>query len=239
MTRIVDLTHTVSPLTPRSTDHPQVEFKSVRWFSRHGIRTHTVYASLHSGTHIDAPSLYLPDGYNIDDIPIERLFGPGIILDVRRDEWGVIGAADLDAIGHDVQEGDNVILCCGWGQYYGRDEEKYQLRSPGLDKSGVDWLVSRGVNAVGIDASSSEHVFMRLPQWKGVRPDIFGDVDADPAQFPSAYGHTELFRNDILVVDHVGGPLDSLLGVRCTIGLMCAKYGGVEGAPARVFALVD
>lgn len=239
MSQIVDLTHPLSPKTPRSSDHPEVTFATIRWFSRHGIHTRTVYASLHSGTHVDAPSLYEPEGPNIDDIPISRLMGPGTVLDCRRDAWGVISGDDLEKVGKDVREGDIVILCTGWGRFYGRDEETYQLKSPGLDRSGVDWLVSKKLNFVCADQPSAEHPFMRLPQWKSLRPDIFGDVTADPEQFPRSYAHKQLFAHDTLMADHIGGDLPSLIGKRMTIGIMCAKYAGVEGAPARVFAILD
>lgn len=238
MPTIVDLTQPLSAATPRSSDHPEVTFASLRWFSRHGLHTRTIYASLHSGTHVDAPSLYLPEGDNIDDIPIDRLYGPGIILDVQRDQWGIITADDLERAG-DVREGDIVVLFTGWSRFYGKDEETYQLKAPGLDKSGVDWLVSRHVNFVCADAASSEHVFMRLPQWKSLRPEIFGEVNPDPERFPDSYAHKELFRNGILMADHLGGDIETVVGRRCTIGIMCAKYSGVEGAPARVFALLD
>ena len=70
---IFDLTQPLGPRTPRSSDHPEVRFDSLRWRSRHGLRTSTVTTSLHVGTHIDAPNLYFSDGATIDKIDLGRL----------------------------------------------------------------------------------------------------------------------------------------------------------------------
>jgi kynurenine formamidase len=238
MSLIVDLSHALSPSAPRSSDHPEVAFAAVRTFARHGLSTRTIFASLHAGTHMDAARLYLPQGQTISDIPISRLYGPGIVVGIPKDEWGIITAGDLEASG-DIRPGDNLVIYTGWSRYYGVDEERYVLRGPGLDKSGVDWLIERKVNAVCADLASSEHVFCRTPQWKTQRPDLFGHLTWDKERFPLAGGHIPFFQNDILLADNIGGDVASIAGRRCTIGIMVAKYAGVEGAPARVFAIVD
>ncbi|MHB8587937.1 MAG: cyclase family protein [Candidatus Dormibacteraceae bacterium] len=238
MPQIVDLSQPLSPRSPRSTDHPEVTFAAVRTFARHGLSARTIHASLHAGTHVDAPSLYMPEGDTIDKVPISRLYGPGVIVDVQKEQWGVITPDDLERAGN-IHEGDIVVLYTGWSRYYGRDEETYALKQPGLEKAAVDWFVQKRVNFVCADMASGEHVFMRLSQWKSIRPDIFGEVQVDPVRFPHAYAHKELFRNGILMADNIGGDVATILGRRCTIAIGMAKYEGVEGAPARIFAVVD
>jgi arylformamidase len=43
---------------------------------------------VHTGTHLDAPVHFLPDGADLETaVPIENLFGPALVLDVsERDE---------------------------------------------------------------------------------------------------------------------------------------------------------
>ena len=36
----------------------------------------------HSGTHIDAPSHFAKGKWRLGDIPVERLIGPGIVIDI-------------------------------------------------------------------------------------------------------------------------------------------------------------
>lgn len=37
----------------------------------------------HLGTHVDPPAHYLDDGATVDQIPLEAMIGPGIVLDMR------------------------------------------------------------------------------------------------------------------------------------------------------------
>ena len=60
--RFIDLSQSMSPATPRSSDHIEVAFPVARWRSRNGIKTRNVQASLHSGIHVDAPCMYDPYG---------------------------------------------------------------------------------------------------------------------------------------------------------------------------------
>ena len=162
----------MSPETGRSSDHPEVQFPVLRWFSKHGIKTRKIVASLHSGTHVDAPSMYFHDGLTIDQLPLEGFVGEAVVVNAALGDWGVISATVLDDIARDVQRGDIIALWTGFGEHY-LNEEKYILKAPGLDKSGVDWLVDRGIKAVFSDTPSPEHIFMRSGQWKTLRPDVF------------------------------------------------------------------
>lgn len=239
MSRIVDLTQPVSPRSPRSVDHPEVEFKTLRHYVTTGSQTHTVYMSLHTGTHVDAPSLYLKDGASIDQIPFERFYGPGVILDLPRDDWGVITGDDLENATPRVERSDIVMLHTGWHRFYYADQERYYLKTPGVDKSAVDWLAERKVNIVIGEGPSVEHFFMHAGRWRTLRPDVVGDAKFDVAMFPPNYFHKELFRHDILIVDNAGGDVDRVVGRRCTIGVMPSLFEGMEAAAARVFAVLD
>jgi arylformamidase len=228
----------MSPDTARSSDHPEVQFPVLRWFSRHGIKTRQVVASLHSGTHVDAPSMFFHDGKSVDQLPLESFCGTAFVVDVSLGEWGVITDSVLDSVASEVRAGDIIGLWTDWGRHY-LDEERYVLKAPGLDKSGVDWLVRRRVKAVFSDTPSSEHIFMRAPQWKTLRPDIFEGVEYEPDNFPKAYAHKTLLPAGIMMVENLSEELGQLVGQRVTLLALPVKYVGVEGAPARVVALLD
>jgi len=236
--KILDLTQPLSPNTARSSDHPEVQFPVIRWFSKHGIKTRQISASLHSGTHVDAPSMYFHDGATIDQLPLERFCGTGIVVDVALGEWGIITADVLDRVAGEAQEGDILGLWADWGRHY-LDEETYILKAPGLDKSGVDWLVERKIKAVFSDTPSSEHIFMRYPQWNQLRPDVFAGANPAAEQFPRAYAHKTLLPAGIMMVENLSEELGKLVGQRVTLMALPAKYEGVEAAPARVVALLD
>ncbi len=48
----------------------------------------------HSGTHLDAPRHFFPEGATLDEYPMDRLVGPGVIVDVRPQ---TVGSALIDA----------------------------------------------------------------------------------------------------------------------------------------------
>ncbi len=233
---VYDLTQPLSPRTPRSSDHPEVRFDNIRWYSRHGLRTSTATMSVHVGTHVDAPALYFPDGASIDQIPLDKLCGPAVFVDVASEDWAQIGPAELEASPEPIHPGDIVVLRTGWHHHYG-DEQRYVLKAPGLTKDGVDWLVAHKVRLVASDSPSPEHIFMRSRQWRELRPDVFGSAEIDPAKFPPSYGHKTLFRAGICLLEGLGGEID-LVPHRAELIALPLKYVGVEAAQARVVALV-
>jgi kynurenine formamidase len=238
--RFLDLTQPLSPLTPRSSDHPAVEFPVLRHYSTHGTKTREIHASLHSGTHVDAPSLYDPFGKNIDDLPVELFCGSGVVIDFSDlGDWGVITSDLLDQKASEVKEGDIIGIWTGWAKYYGNDEERYVLKPPGLDRSGVDWIVRRKVKAIYSDTPSSEHIFMRSKQWQVMRPDLFGQTKIDPEQFPPVYAHKQMLPAGIQMVENLSAALGQLVGQRVNLLAFPAMYAGVEGAPARVVAVLE
>lgn len=238
--KFVDLTQPLSPMTPRSSDHPEVSFPVLRHYSTHGTKTREIHASLHSGTHVDAPSLYDPIGRNIDDLPLELFCGSGLVVDFSDlGDWGIITSELLDARAAAVKAGDILGLWTGWAKYYLTDEERYVLKAPGLDTSGVDWVVRRKIKAIYSDTPSSEHIFMRAGQWKVMRPDIFDKANIDPKSFPRAYAHKHMLPAGIMMVENLSEALGTLAGKRVDLLAFPAKYAGVEGAPARVAALTE
>ena len=46
------------------------------------FRSQYIQTSNHMGTHLDAPRHFVTKGKTIDQIPIEWLWGPGVIVDV-------------------------------------------------------------------------------------------------------------------------------------------------------------
>jgi arylformamidase len=87
--------------------------------------------STHCGTHVDAPAHVLTGGAGIDAVPLGRLVGPAVVVDLA----GLAAAT--------IERGDIVLLRTG-------DPPAY------LDAHAADELIGRGVAAVGTDAASIE-----------------------------------------------------------------------------------
>jgi arylformamidase len=106
--------------------------------------------SSHSGTHVDAPSHFLPGGTSVDRIPAERLIGPAIVLDLPGDLVSV-GAADL--AGQDLRGHRRVLLRT---RNSATPETPFARDYCALSLDGAEHLLGHGVELVGIDALSIE-----------------------------------------------------------------------------------
>jgi kynurenine formamidase len=115
----------------------------------------------HDSTHVDAAWHYnstLEDGSpapTIDELPLERFFGPGVVLDMTAKPDGdamTVEDADreLTRIGHRLAPGDIVLVRTGRDEYYGRPE--YMGLGPGVTAEATRWLHDQGVRVMGIDA---------------------------------------------------------------------------------------
>ncbi|WP_121667325.1 cyclase family protein [Mesonia aquimarina] len=131
----------------------------------------------HGGTHIDAPIHFAEGGLSVDEIPLEKLIGPGIKIDVSAKALNnpdyLIAIDDLLAWENQqkmkIPNASIVLLETGYSKYY-PDKEKYmgtvdrgedaikQLHFPGLSKEAATWLVEkRNINAIGIDTPSIDY----------------------------------------------------------------------------------
>ncbi|MDP6634407.1 MAG: cyclase family protein [Phycisphaerae bacterium] len=96
--------------------------------------------SLHAGTHIDAPSHYIPGAPSIADIPLDILTGEATLADIPAP--GPITPSVLE----------NLSLP--------QTAARLLLRTPdspdetALDRSAAQWLVDAGVKLIGIDSLS-------------------------------------------------------------------------------------
>ena len=130
----------------------------------------------HGGTHIDAPIHFAKGGQTLDQVPIERLVGAGIRIDVTaqcaRDRDYRVTVQDFErweAVHGRIPDGTILLLDTGFArfwpsrqQYLGTElrgpEAVRALHFPGLDSAAAAWLVrERQVKAVGIDTASIDY----------------------------------------------------------------------------------
>src|SRR3989442_5234636 len=79
-------------------------------------------AAEHGGTHLDAPVHFAEGGLSTDQIPLARLTGPAVVIDVSgqadADRDFRVAPADLEAWELDhtpIAEGSIVLIRTGWG----------------------------------------------------------------------------------------------------------------------------
>lgn len=239
---LYDLTQPLWEYSPRTVGQPQTEFYTIRDLVTHGVLSRGMKTSLHAGTHIDAPTHFAGSNMTLDQIPLDVLCGTGVVLDMKRDGWGVITGDDLQNATPEIRPGDRVVLNTGWHHYYETDHEKYMLRNPGCDKTAIDWFVEKKVSWVGSDACSPDHTFGLTGRKATARPDVYTpEVMAaiDRNQFPLQYGHKTLLSNNIPMVEFMGGEIDKVTGQRVMLFALPPKLKNVEAAQVRVIAMTD
>ena len=88
-------------------------------------------ASEHGGTHLDAPIHFSQGGQTADQIPVSKLVGPAVVIDVResvaRNRDHALTPADVtgwEARHGRIQQGSIVLVRTGWEKYRG-DRKAY------------------------------------------------------------------------------------------------------------------
>ena len=116
-----------------------------------GANVSAVSFGSHTGTHVDAPRHFIDDGGTVDVIPLERLIGPAIVI-AFEDSLKSIGAGDLES--RDLGSHKRVPLRTRNSGFI--TDEEFHRDYTFLAPDGAEFLVSRGVELVGIDYLSIE-----------------------------------------------------------------------------------
>ncbi|HAR94493.1 MAG TPA: arylformamidase [Deltaproteobacteria bacterium] len=102
-------------------------------------------ASVHLGTHIDAPLHYIPEGKGIDLMPAAAMIGPARVIGIA--DPHVISVNDLQA--HSLSPGERILFKTRnsslWESPVFREDYVY------LSTEGASFLAEKGVLALGID----------------------------------------------------------------------------------------
>ena len=194
---------------------------------------HSFRGAEHGGTHVDAPIHFFAGGDAVDEVPLERLVGPGVVIDVRdactADPDYEVRVADFER--HEAEHGRIpasaiVLLDTGFGARW-PERERYMgtaargaegvagLHFPGLAPAAARWLVDeRDVAAIGLDTPSIDH---------GRSTDFLA--------------HRILFEAGIPAFENVAS-LAELPADGFTIVALPMKIAGGSGAPLRIVAIV-
>ncbi|TDJ02709.1 MAG: cyclase family protein [Candidatus Dadabacteria bacterium] len=190
-------------------------------------------ASEHGGTHIDSPIHFAQGKQTVDEIPLERLIGPAVVINVTQNtlsdpdyQIGVKDFTDWESKNGPIPDGSIVLLNTGYAKYWPdrvkymgtdkRDDEAVKnLHFPGLDPKAAKWLVeNRNINAIGLDTPSIDYGQSQL--------------------FES---HRILFKENIPAFENVAN-LDKLPPKGAIIIALPMKIKGGSGGPLRIIAML-
>jgi kynurenine formamidase len=234
-TRIVDLTHAYSsrtlywPTSPTKFVLDKLSYGRVEggWF----YAANSFCTPEHGGTHLDAPIHFGEGKYTADQIPLERLIGPAVVIDVTasaaKDRDYRVTREDVLAFEGKhgrIGEGTIVLARTGWSRHW-PDAEAYlgddtpgdasKLSFPSFGEAAARVLVDeRRAGALGIDTASNDY---------GKSKDFVVHRIAAEKNVPGLENLTNL---------------DRLPPRGATVIALPIKIEGGSGGPVRVVALV-
>lgn len=189
--------------------------------------------SEHGGTHLDAPVHFARGRQTVDQIPLDRLMGEAVVVDVTASADAnpdyQVTVEDLERweAGHGrIPDGAILLLRTGYSRrwpdaaaYLGTAERGpsavANLHFPGLHPEAARWLVAnRPVKAIGIDTASIDYGQSRL--------------------FES---HRVLYERNIPAFENLTA-LDRLPAQGAVVVALPMKIAGGSGAPLRAVALL-
>ena len=184
--------------------------------------------SCHAYTHVDAPLHFLPDGRDIAAMPVDQWMGDAAVVDLTHlGENGEVSAAQLEKHAGHVRAGDIVLLRTDWPRTMSVEREEFWTRGPFTGQTGCDWLVARGVKAVGYDYPPDYCTRDTLPGPRRRKP--------GRAEYTT---HASFFQRGITVIEYLTN-LDAIGAARCRFLALPLKIEGADGSPVRAIALVD
>jgi len=187
----------------------------------------------HGGTHLDAPIHFSKGKQSNEQIPLERLLGSAVVIDVQAQSMAnrdyLISSADIrgwEATHGRIPDGSIVLFRTGFGQYW-PDREAYMgtaergpdavanLHFPGIDPSAARLLADeRNIKSVGIDTPSIDY-----------------------GQSTLFETHRILFGVNIPAFENLAN-LDRLPEKGATVIALPMKIEGGSGGPLRIIAII-
>jgi arylformamidase len=216
---IVDLSVVVDGTTqgPPAAGSPPVTLETAFRGPGHW-QSSRIAALLHTGSHVDAPLHVIAGGRSVDELTLDELRGPLVVIDVHdAREREAIDARRLEAVTTDIPPGSIVAVRTDWTDRWWGTFPDYYTTSPFLTEDAADWLTSLDPRAVVVD--------------------FFEEECAVTTEFTSEdfVVHRALLGNDIPIVEQatrLGALDDRPFELRTAF----VRLGGVEGAPCRIYA---
>jgi kynurenine formamidase len=210
----LDLSHTLRSDLSRVASFPEARFHRLYSMPRDPMNATAIEMVCHYGTHVDAPRHFIPDGPSFDEIPLERLYGPGVVWSLDCSPGDTIAADQLARCRPETRRGDIVLLDTGWAARFARADYE---DNPALGIDAAEWLVAQGAKLVGVDCATPDLAVPRRP------PGFTWPV------------HHVLLGHGVLIAEHLRN-LEPLAGRRIEAMFLALSIAGSDGAPVRAVA---
>ena len=218
--RIVDLSHTIYTGMPKTQILPDVEVKplltheqSKTRYEGYSVEILFLAMSDHTGTYVDTPYHFDPQGKTADKIGLERFICNGTVLDLRKKaKANKYITADALKPSRKIKENQAILICTGWDKYW--ETEQYYAH-PFLSEDAAEWLAKRKPALVGIDCL----------------------VIDNPKDMSRPVHVTLLKKYRVPIIENLCN-LNSLVGKKFELLALPLKIKGGTGSPIRAVAII-
>jgi D-apiose dehydrogenase len=199
---------------PIDGDMRGVAIKTAKTIEKEGWNATTLELYSHAGTHMDAPSHFLPGGKALDQQDLSVCCGPARVVNLAPASPRQLHTVDdiTRAIG-EVFPGDRLLLRTDWHKRFGTAE--YRDALPRLSLELAEWLVDRHVAMIGVE------------------PPSVADVNNIEEL---TIVHQTLFRGGILIVEGLAN-LDRITQTEVEFIALPLNILGGDGCPVRAIAI--
>ncbi len=164
----------------------------------------------HTGTHIDAPLHFLPDGGTLDSIALSTLVGEAQVLEVP--ENVTLITAEVLSMLEEIRC-ERVLLKTRNSHFWAGSGGEFRQDFTALDASAAEYLVRHGVRLVGIDYLS-----------------IAPFEDPTPT-------HKLLLQEQVVILESIN--LSGVTAGTYQLVCLPMKLTGREAAPARAVLIIE
>jgi len=155
--RIIDLTYDFEEKMMVYPGNSKPTIEKVATVEKEGFNISRITFISHTGTHIDAPRHFIKNGETIDKIPLEKLAGEAVLVDLSTKKKGsLITLTDFKPFENLIHKGDILLLNTGIYKSYGKPE--FNLEFPTIDPDVARWIVNKEISALATDATSVDPV---------------------------------------------------------------------------------
>lgn len=168
-------------------------------------------ASVHVGTHVDAPLHFVDGGIPVPELSLDHLVGPVVVSDAR----GVaeITPEVLDALA--LPPGTRrLLLKTDNSTLWVQPEHEFRTDYVALTPAAAQWVAARGIVLLGVDYLSVQ---------------LYADEEPET--------HVRLLEAGVIVLE--GADLRDVEPGRYVLVCLPVKLAGADGAPARAILLEE
>ncbi|MFQ5954382.1 MAG: cyclase family protein [Kiloniellales bacterium] len=209
-----ELSHVLSEGLKRTPSFPKPRIEKLLCMPGDRLNLTEIQMVCHFGTHLDAPCHFILDAPALHQIPLERMYGPGVVWRIEVEPDGLIEPTHLAAARPAARPGDIVLIDSGF--HLDIETDRYE-RHPSLSPDAARWLVDQGVKLLGVDFAT---------------PDLAHGRRGEGFNWPV---HHILLSRGVLIGEHLTN-LRPLSGRRVEVIFLALNIQHADGAPARVIA---